>query len=203
MKKIFALVLILVLAASICSIFAACTPEALPDFVIPEGGYDGSDVTIRFYSSMGQDYGRLVDEALKEFKEMFPNITVDHQLGGDYDTNRDLLSSLLTTTEPPNVAFCYSDHVALYNQANAVVTLDDLINSQIPVSMANGKEGILGLTADEKADYIEAYYNEGKSFGDGKMYMLPFAKSTELLYFNKTSFDAWGLAVPDHWFATV
>lgn len=202
MKKIFACILILVLAVSVFSIFAACTPTVLPDFEIPEGGYDGSEVTIKFYSSMGQDYNTILEETLVKFKELYPNITIDHTRGGDYDTTRDLVKNVLGTKKSPNVAFCYADHVAMYNSSRAVVTLDDLIASQIETERADGTTEILGLTDEQKADYIEAYYNEGKSFGDGKMYMLPFAKSTELMYYNKTSFEAWGLEAPDHWFAS-
>ena len=47
MKKrslIFTLLLMLTL------VFAACGPKkALPNFEVPEGGYDGSEITISFY----------------------------------------------------------------------------------------------------------------------------------------------------------
>ena len=36
-------------------------------------------------------------------------------------------------------------------------------------------------------------------FGDGKMYTLPLSKSTEVLYYNKTFFEANGLSVPTTW----
>ena len=176
MKKIFASILIVALVVSICAVFVACTPNEIPDFEIPEGGYDGSEVTIKFYSSMGQDYNTILEETLVGFNELYPNITIDHTRGGDYDTNRDLIKNLLATNQPPNVAFCYSDHVAMYNKSRAVVTLDSLIESQIEVERADGTTEILGLTDAQKDDFIEAYYNEGKSFGDDKMYMLPFAK---------------------------
>lgn len=202
MKKIFACVLVLVLAVSLISVFAACGPEPIPDFVVPEGGYDGSDVTIKFYSSMGQDYNTILEETLVKFNELYPNIHIEHTRGGDYDSNRDLIKTMLGSGQSPNVAFCYSDHVALYNRSRAVIPLDSLIESQIETTRADGTTEILGLTDEQKADFIEAYYNEGKSFGDDKMYMLPFAKSTELMYYNKTSFEEWGLDVPDHWFAS-
>ena len=202
MKKIFACILILVLAASICSVFAACTPISIPDFEIPEEGYDGSEVTIKFYSSMGQDYDAILNDYLDQFKVLYPNITVDHNRIGDYDSVRNQINIELGNYQSPNVAFCYSDHVALYNNSRAVVSLDDLIESKIPTVTDTGEEGILGLTQEQKDDYIETYYNEGKAFGNDKMYMLPFAKSTELMYYNKTAFDQWGLQVPDHWFAT-
>ena len=42
------------------------------------------------------------------------------------------------------------------------------------------------LTAEQQADFIEGYYAEGKQFGDGLMYTMPFSKSTEVMYYNKT-----------------
>ena len=99
----------------------------------------------------------------------------------------------------PNIAYCYPDHVALYNLAGAVATLDDLIDSQIEVARADGSTEILGLTDEQKADFIAGYYEEGRQFGDGLMYTLPFSKSTEVLYYNKTFFDEHGLTVPTTW----
>ena len=202
MKKIIAVTLAILLVVSAVFVLAACTKTRKQDFVIPEGGYDGSAVTITFISSMGQSYGNILDEYLAQFKELYPNITVDHQRGGDYDSNRDVIKTQLSNNQAPNLAFCYSDHVAMYNRSKSVVVLDDLIESDIELTRADGSTEKLGLTDAQKADFIQTYYDEGKAFGDGKMYMLPFAKSTELMYYNKTSFDAWELPVPDHWFAS-
>ena len=89
--------------------------------------------------------------------------------------------------------------MALYNLAQAVTTLDELIASQIEVTRADGTTEILGLTAEQQADFIVGYYNEGKQFGDGLMYTLPMSKSTEVLYYNKTFFDANNIPVPTTW----
>ena len=202
MKKIIALVLMLAVVASLGAVFAACGPKVLPDFVIPEGGYDGSKVTIAFYSSMGQYYESILNDALADFNKLYPNINIDHTRVGDYPDVRDRVSKDIEAGSAPNVAFCYSDHVALYNKSKSVVALDDLIASEIDTKRGDNTTEPLGLTAEQKADFIQTYYNEGKAFGDGKMYMLPFAKSTELMYFNKTVFDSLELKTPDHWFAT-
>ena len=61
----------------------------------------------------------------------------------------------------------------------------------------------VGLTEAQIKDFIAGYYAEGTQFGDEtKMYSLPFSKSTEVMYYNKTFFEANGLSVPDHWFST-
>ncbi len=67
------------------------------------------------------------------------------------------------------------------------------------VTRADGTTEILGLTDEQKADFIEGYYEEGRQFGDGLMYTVPFSKSTEVLYYDKTFFDANGISVPTTW----
>ena len=70
------------------------------------------------------------------------------------------------------------------------------------ITRADSSKEVLGLTAEQKADFIQGYYNEGRQFGDGLMYTMPLSKSTEVLYYNKTFFDANEIPVPDHWFST-
>ena len=106
---------------------------------------------------------------------------------------------MVTVGAQPNIAYCYPDHVALYNLARAVQPLDAYINSTAEITRADGTTEIMGLTAEQQADFIEGYYNEGRQFGDGLMYTLPLSKSTEVLYYNKTFFEANNIAVPTTW----
>ncbi len=175
-------------------------PEgSVSNFIVPEGGYDGSEVTITFYHTMGANLTEVLDLYIPEFNKLYPNIHIEHQQVGNYDDVRDQISTEITVGNQPNIAYCYPDHVALYNLAGAVATLDDLIDSQIEVARADGSTEILGLTDEQKADFIAGYYEEGRQFGDGLMYTLPFSKSTEVLYYNKTFFDEHGLTVPTTW----
>ena len=201
MKKIVAILLLVTMLLGI-GLMSGCNKQnavLAQDFVIPEGGYDGSAVTINFYHTMGEPLRAVLDAFIVKFNEMYPNIKVVHEQVGGYEDVRDQIKTELTVGNQPNIAYCYPDHVALYNVAKAVVTLDDLIASQIEVTKADGSKEILGLTAEQQADFIEGYYEEGKEFGDGKMYTLPFSKSTEVLYYNKTFFDANGLQPPKTW----
>ena len=158
------------------------------NFVVPEGGYDGSEVEIVFYNTMGANLAAVLDAYIVEFNKIYPNIKVVSTNVGNYDDCRDQISTEITVGNQPNIAYCYPDHVALYNLAKAVTTLDGLIDHPE-----------LGLTAEQKADFIEGYYNEGKEFGDGLMYTMPLSKSTEVLYYNKTFFDANNITVPTTW----
>lgn len=168
-----------------------------PNFNVPEGGYDGSEVTIKFYHTMGQNLRSVLVKYIEKFNQIYPNITIEEEQVGGYDDVRSQIATELTVGSEPNMAYCYPDHVALYNNTGKVVTLDNLIASQV----SDGNGGIIGLTNEQLSDFIEGYYNEGKQFGDGLMYTLPFSKSTEVLYYNKTFFEEHNLSVPNHWFS--
>jgi len=199
-KRIIALLLLAVMLLGM----AACGTGNKPagpktNFEVPEGGYDGSAVTISFYNTMGSNLRTVLDAYIAEFNEMYPNITIEVTQVGGYDDVRDQISTELTVNSQPNLAYCYPDHVALYNLTGKVITLDALIDSTVEVTRADGTTEVLGLTQEQKDDFIQGYYEEGKQFGDGLMYTLPLSKSTEVLYYNKTFFDANGLTVPTTW----
>ena len=160
------------------------------------GMYDGSAVTIEFWHTMGADNKALLEDAIARFREKYPNITVEHLSYGDYDGVFEQIRTKLTAGKQPNMAFCYPDHVATYNKSYSVITLDTLINNQNVIS-STGE--MMGFTQEQLDDFIEGYYNEGKEYGDGLMYSLPFQKSTEVLYYNKTIFDELGLREPETW----
>ena len=211
MRRIVATLLVIIMMMSLAACGGSNAPETtapqsgdetvknVGNFVVPEGGYDGSAVTITFYNTMGSNLATVLETYIAEFNKLYPNITVVSTNVGGYDDVRDQISTEITVGNQPNIAYCYQDHVALYNLAKAVTTLDSLIDSQIEVTRADGTTEILGLTEEQKADFIEGYYNEGKMFGDGLMYTMPMSKSTEVLYYNKTFFEENNLTVPTTW----
>ena len=178
----------------------AATPET-PEAPAPavETTYDGSEVTLRFYNTMGANLRGVLDPYIEEFNKLYPNIHIEVTQVGNYDDVREQISTEISVGNQPNIAYCYPDHVAMYNIAKAVQTLDSYIDSTVEVERADGTTEILGLTDEQKADFIEGYYNEGRQFGDGKMYSMPMSKSTEVLYYNKTFFDEHNLTVPTTW----
>ena len=190
MKKIISSILLAVLlvtcmAGALTSCGGGKKPTA--DFVMPEGGFDTeTPVTIKFYHSMGAALQEILNETIVEFNKIYPNITIEHESLGDYDGIRNQIKTEIAVGGQPNLAYCYPDHIALYNKAGAVQTLDVFI-----------EDPTYGFTAEQLADFIEGYYNEGKVFGDGKMYSLPLSKSTEVLYYNEEALIAAGVVDAD------
>ena len=150
--------------------------------------YDGSKVTITFYHTMGQMLQEVLNTWIPAFNEQYPNITIEHFTQGDYDGLRDMIVTELNGGNSPHIAYCYPDHVALYNEAKAVAPLDDYIASST-----------MGFTQAEVNEFVRGYYEEGRMYGDNVMYTLPYSKSTEVLYYNKTFFEENKLKVPTTW----
>ena len=170
---------------------------AEPNFVVPEGGFNPDEVVeITFAHTMGSKLQDVLNIYIEEFNKIYPNIKITHSsYGGWGDINGQINTEIAGGTQP-NIAYVYPDHVAMYNIAKAVVTLDNLIASDFVIS---GTNETLGLTEAQLADFVEAYYNEGTVYGDGLMYTMPLNKSTEVLYYDKTFFEANGLQVPTTW----
>ena len=200
-KQILAILLVATMLFGALAMAGCSGPKGKATYEVPEVGYDGSEVTITFYHTMSATKLQpILDLYIEEFNKLYPNIHVEHTSVGGYDDVRDQIKTQLTAGNQPNIAYCYPDHVALYNVAKAVVPLDNFIESTIPVVDALGNQSVLGFTADQKADFIQGYYNEGATFDKaGTMYTLPLSKSTEALYYNKTFFEANGLEVPKTW----
>ncbi len=203
-KRILAMLL---LVAMVMSMMAACGGESggsKPSgpntaWKVPAGGYDGSEVTIKFAHTMGAKLQEVLDYHIGEFNKLYPNITIEHSSYGGWGDIAGQINTEMAADNQPNIAYCYPDHVAMYNMAKAVVILDNLIASTETVTRDDGTTETLGLTQEQIDDFIDGFYNEGKAYGDGLMYTMPLSKSTEVLYYNKTFFEQNGLTVPTTW----
>ena len=75
------------------------------NFIVPEGGYDGSAVEIVFYNTMGANLSAVLDKYIVEFNKLYPNITVVSTNVGNYDDCRDQISTEITVGNQPNIAY--------------------------------------------------------------------------------------------------
>ena len=156
------------------------------DFDVPEA-FTTDAITIEFWSQQGDALQAITAGAISRLQAKYPNITVEHKTKSNYDLLRDDIATNIPVGGNPDIAYCYPDHVALYNDANVVVPLDDLLN-----------DNQFGYTKEEQDDFVKSFFDEGRTFGDGKLYTMPFVKSTEVLFYNKTFFTANNLTMPEN-----
>lgn len=162
-------------------------------------GYNGGNVTVTFYHTMGQNLRGVLDRWIPEFNKLYPNIEVVHNSYGAYQDLRNQITTEIQAGKAPSLAYCYPDHVALYQMSGKVVALDDYISSTKTVTRKDGSTEQMGFTQAELNEFVRAYFEEGRAYGDGKVYSLPYEKSTEVLFYNKDFFTKHNLSVPTTW----
>ena len=157
-------------------------------------------ITIEFWHAMGQRNYDVIRRIVEEFNVYYPNITVEVVSMGDYTTLRDTIAGSIAAGMQPTIAQTYPDHVSLYLQASAVAELNSYLSSEVQVLLSDGTYDKVGISEAEQNQYISGFWEEGKMYDTlGTMYSLPFNKSTEVLYYNKTIFDKYGYEVPETW----
>ncbi len=135
---------------------------------------------------------KIYKDTVAAFEELYPNIKVKLQLYSDYGMiYNDVITNIATGTTP-NVCITYPDHIATYLTGdNTVVPLDGL--------MADERYGLGGsevrFEAPKKDEIVEKYLLEG-IIGD-KHYAIPFMRSTEACYINKTMVEKLGFTLPE------
>ena len=112
------------------------------------GGSNDGKLHIKFYHTMGENLRKVLNQYVKVFETLYPEYKIDHEQIGGYEDVRDQIATEIVAGKQPNVAYCYPDHVALYNLALAVKTLDDYIASEEVITRADGTTEILGLTEE-------------------------------------------------------
>lgn len=131
-------------------------------------------------------------KAIADFEALYPAIRVNLRLYTDYgQIYNDVITNLATGTTP-NVCITYPDHIATYlTGENTVVPLDGL--------MEDARYGLGGsevrFSSPEKEEIVEKFLGEC-SFA-GHTYALPFMRSTEACYINKTYVEKLGYTLPE------
>ena len=134
----------------------------------------------------------IYEKAIEDFQKLYPNITVKLKLYSDYGRiYEDVITNIATDTTP-NVCITYPDHIATYlSGADTVVPLNDLMRSE-----AYGFGG-KGLRYDSPTidEMVPQFLNECNF--DGYYYAIPYMRSTEACYVNKTYVEKLGYTLPE------
>ena len=134
----------------------------------------------------------IYEKAIADFETLYPNIKVNLRLYTDYGKiYNDVITNIATNTTP-NVCITYPDHIATYlTGTNLVVPLEELFVDE--------KYGLGGSEVKFDSPMVEEIipqFLEECSFG-GHYYALPYMRSTEACYINKTYVEALGYTLPD------
>lgn len=185
-----------ILAAGLLSLnLTACHgSKGMEAFVIPEEFDESQTYEITFWAKndTNKTQTQIYEKAILDFEELYPNIKVNLRLYTDYGRiYNDVITNIATNTTP-NVCITYPDHIATYlTGANQVVPLDELMSDE-NYGLGGSKVRFDGPTKEEIIPQFLQECQIGESH-----YAIPYMRSTEACYINKTYVEKLGYEVPD------
>ena len=164
------------------------------EFTVPESFDETVQHEITFWAKndTNKTQTEIYEKAIKDFEALYPNVKVNLRLYTDYGRIYNDVITNISTGTTPNVCITYPDHIATYLTGdNCVVPLDKL--------MEDGRFGLAGsevrFDAPAKEEMIPQFLDECAF--DGYYYAVPFMRSTEACYINKTYVEKLGYDVPE------
>ena len=191
LKRVLALMLALLCLLTL----AACHGSRGNDpFVMPESFDSSRDYEISFWAKndTNKTQTEIYQKAIDEFEALYPNIHVTVRFYTDYGKiYNDVITNIPNGTTP-NVCITYPDHIATYLSArNCVVALDEAIDD--PRYGLGGGE--LRFDSPTRSEIVPQFLAECSIAGT--TYALPFMRSTEACYVNKTMLESLGYELPE------
>ena len=191
MKKFVSLLLTVLVLLSATACHGAKEQKV---FEIPETFDTSWNYEITFWAKNDTNMTQveIYKQAIADFQELYPNIIVNLRLYTDYSKiYNDVITNIATDTTP-NVCITYPDHIATYlTGADTVVPLDDLF--------ADEKYGLGGselrFDSPTQAEIIPQFLEECAF--NGHYYAIPYMRSTEACYVNKTYVEKLGYELPE------
>ncbi|MGM9549525.1 MAG: ABC transporter substrate-binding protein [Faecousia sp.] len=193
----------LLLAIAALLTFTAChgtlvpkgedAPAASSVYRLP-GEFDTSrDYEITFWAKNDTNMTQvnIYKKAIGDFQKLYPNITVNLRLYTDYGKiYNDVITNIATNTTP-NVCITYPDHIATYlTGQDTVVPLDELFSD--PKYGLGGSE--VRFDSPTREEIIPQFLSECAI--SGRYYAIPYMRSTEACYVNKTYVEKLGYELP-------
>ena len=185
---------LLLCALCLLSLSACHGSRGYDDFTMPESFDSSREYEISFWAKndTNKTQTEIYQKAIRDFEALYPNIRVQLRLYTDYGKIYNDVITNISTGTTPNVCITYPDHIATYmTGTNSVVPLDNVI--------ADAKYGLGGselrFDGPTREEIIPQFLSEC-AIG-GTTYALPFMRSTEACYINKTMLESLGYEVPD------
>ncbi len=163
-------------------------------FPLPRTFDTGTTYEIVFWAKTESNatQANIYKQAAEAFNALYPNIHVTVKLYTDYGRIYQDVITNIATDSTPNVCITYPDHIATYLQNdNCVVALDELLTDP--------RYGLGGSEVRFDAPTVEEMVPEflAECILNGHTYAVPYMRSTEVCYVNKTYVERLGYTLPD------
>jgi len=146
-------------------------------FTAPAGAAGPVELNMYYPIAVGGPLTKLVDELVAGFEKENPGIKVNAIYAGNYDDARIKALAALKSGKPAQLSVLFSIDIYELIEQDAIVAFDDIVK-----------------TPEEKA-WLKSFYPSLMANGTfkGKVYGIPFQRSTIVMYYNKDAFKEAGL----------
>ena len=190
-NKLIVIALIMTIGMALTACHGA---KAAESFSMPEAFDESRNIEITFWAKNDNNktQSNIYSQAISDFQKLYPNVTVNLRLYSDYGTIYNDVITNISTNTTPNVCITYPDHIATYlTGSNTVVPLDDLFDDP---KYGLGGSG-LKFDSPTKQEIVPEFLKE--CVINDKHYALPYMRSTEACYVNKTFVEKLGYTLPE------
>ena len=163
-------------------------------FEVPESFDESKKVTITFWAKndSNKTQAAIYKKAIEDFQAIYPNVTVNLRLYTDYGKIYNDVLTTISTRTTPNVCITYPDHIATYMTGEKVVVSLEELARDPDYGLGGEKLKFDGPSQEEIVPQFLAECRIG-----GVLYALPFMRSTEACYVNKTFVEKLGYELPE------
>lgn len=181
MKKFFSIVLVILMVSS----FAACSNQASggnENSVTESAVGDDGKIHINYWYAWKDKIGESKENLVQQFNEMQDEIVVHAEYQGSYDELHSKTQAAYAAGSAPEVTENEIASILTFARGGLTQDLTEFVNDDLNLE-----------------DFNEGLMKEG--YVDGKLYGLPFYRSTPILYKNVTMLEEAGLdpAGPRDW----
>ena len=161
---------------------------------VPERFDESKKIEISFWAKNDTNKTQIAiyQQAIDSFQKLYPNVSVKLRLYTDYGRiYNDVITNIATHTTP-NVCISYPDHIATYLTGEDVVLPLDAWFAD-PAFGLGGSE--LKFDSPRQEEIVPEFLAE--CVLDGAHYAIPYMRSTEACYVNKTFVEKLGYELPE------
>lgn len=135
------------------------------------------ELTMYYPVNVGGPITKVVQKLADDFTKENPNIIIKPVYTGNYDDTMIKIQTAVNSKTPPDLAVALSTELYTFLDMNSIEPLDSFI------------------AKDGGKNYINNFFTPftGNSKAAGKIWSIPFQRSTVVLYYNKDMFKSAGL----------
>ena len=202
LKKVVSLCLCMLAGMSL----ASCGGEGGNTESAVNAGFIKEKTKITLWTIVGTQNQVYLNNYIESFKKLEPNVEIENvKQSTNYTGLATMVESGFSANNYPDLVQAYPDAVSDFLSYGKAVKLDEYMDSTVSKTgeeLAGDYESSkydksktyqIGWTAEEKADIVPAYLEEGQGYVVSGTYSLPFSKSTEAMFYNAALI---GLQIP-------